>query len=334
MTRPITMRAVTAPQPGGPEALTIAQHPVPAPGPEDVLIEVAAAGVNRPDIMQRQGLYPPPPGVTDILGLEVTGVIRACGDAVTRWKVGDSVCALVSGGGYAEYCVAPGAQCLPIPDGLDYIQAASLPEAFFTVWSNLQDRARLRKRDIFLVHGGTSGIGTAAIQIANSQDAVVFATAGTDDKCQACQELGAKRAVNYHKEDFVSVIKKETDNHGADVILDIVGGDYMARNIRCLAKEGRLVNIAYQNGSRMEIDFLPVMLKRLTITGSTLRIRETVYKANIAQDLEKIIWPRLVDQSIRPVVHAHFPLTAVSSAHAELERGDHIGKIVLTTTTT
>ncbi len=326
------MRAATAPQPGGPESLTITQHPVPVPGPEEVLIEVAAAGVNRPDIMQRQGLYPPPPGVTDILGLEVAGVIRACGDVVTRWKAGDSVCALVSGGGYAEYCVVPAAQCLPIPDGLDPIQAASLPEAFFTVWSNLYDRARLGKREIVLVHGGTSGIGTAAIQIAHSQDAVVFATAGTNDKCRACQELGAQRAVNYQKEDFVSVIKQETENHGADVILDMVGGDYMARNMRCLAKEGRLVNIAYQNGSRMEIDFLPVMLKRLTITGSTLRVRETGYKAKIAQDLETIIWPLLVDQSIRPIVYAHFPLSDVSSAHAALERGDHIGKIVLTMT--
>ncbi len=324
------MRAVTAPQPGGPEALVIAQHPVPVPGPGEVLIDVAAAGVNRPDIMQRQGLYPPPRGVTDILGLEVAGVICACGDRVTRWKPGDRVCALVSGGGYAEYCVAPAEQCLPVPDTLGGIEAASLPEAFFTVWSNLRDRARLKKREIILIHGGTSGIGTAAIQIANSQGAVVFATAGSDDKCQACRALGARRAVNYHHEDFVSVVKEETDNHGADVILDIVGGDYIARNIRCLAQEGRLVNIAYQKGSQAEIDFLPVMLKRLTLTGSTLRIRETAYKFKIAQGLEKTIWPLLVDRSVRPVVHAHFPLSAVSSAHCVLERGEHIGKIVLT----
>ena len=324
------MTAIAIPQPGGPECLIPESRSVPAPAPGEVLVKVAAAGLNRPDIMQRQGTYPPPKGVSDIPGLEIAGTIVALGNAVSGLKLGDQVCALVSGGGYAQYCPVPAVQCLPIPKGLSLVEAASLPESFFTVWSNLLDRGHLQKGETLLIHGGTSGIGVSGIQIAKALGATVYVTAGSAEKCAASEALGAKKAVNYQQEDFVEVLKEETGGKGIDVILDIVGGDYIPRNISLLAKEGRLINIAYQKGAKMEVNFLPVMLKRLTITGSTLRIRETEYKGTIAQGLKKNVWPLLEEGSIKPQVYATFPFRDARSAHELMESSAHIGKIVLT----
>lgn len=326
---PETMTAIEIAEPGGPEVLVPATRRIARPGPGEVLVKVAAAGVNRPDVLQRQGAYPPPEGVTDIPGLEVAGTIAAVGPGVAGWRVGDAVCALVAGGGYAEYCVVPAPQCLPVPIATDMVQAASLPEAFFTVWTNLIDRARLGSREVLLIHGGASGVGTAGIQLARLFEARVFVTAGSDEKCRVCERLGAERAINYKREDFVEVVKGLTDGKGADVILDMVGGDYIQRNVTLLARDGRLVYIAFMKGAKAEVNFLPVMLKRLTITGSTLRPRPVEEKGAIAKALRKTVWPQIESGRIKPVVHATFPLARASEAHRLMESGVHIGKVVL-----
>ncbi len=324
------MRAIEISAPGGPEALRLAERDRPRPGPGEVLIRVAAAGVNRPDIFQRQGRYPPPPGVTDIPGLEVSGRVVAVGPATEPLPaLGDRVCALVSGGGYAEYCVAPALQCLPVPDGLTDIEAASLPETYFTVWSNVFDRARLQPGESILVQGGASGIGVAAIQFATAFGCRVFATAGTAEKCAACERLGAERAIDYHREDFAAVVRERTAGRGVDVILDMVGGDYLPRETAALAEDGRLVLINAMGGAKATLDLLEVMTKRLTITGSTLRARPVAVKAAIARALHDHIWPLLESGAIRPVVDRVFPLEQAAQAHAAMERGEHVGKIVL-----
>lgn len=323
------MLAVEISTPGGPEVLTPVDRPRPAPGRGEVLIAVAAAGVNRPDIMQRQGKYPPPPGASDLPGLEVAGTVAACGADVDRWRVGDAVCALVPGGGYAEYCVAPAAVTLPIPSGVDAMSAAALPETYFTVWTNVFDRGRLSEGERILVHGGSSGIGTTAIQLAAAFGAHVYATAGTPDKCAACERLGAERAINYRDEDFVEVVADVTGGAGVDVVLDMVGGDYTPRNIKALAPDGRLVQIAILGGPKSTINWIPIMQKRLLLTGSTLRPRPVGEKAAIAQALHRKVWPLLEQGRARPVIHATFPLRAAAEAHRLLEAGAHIGKIVL-----
>ena len=325
-----TMTAIEIAEPGGPEVLRPTERPRPAPGVGELLIEVAAAGVNRPDVLQRRGGYPPPPGASDIPGLEVAGTVAALGPGAHGWRLGDRVCALVTGGGYAEYCTAPTAQCLPVPEGFDMVQAAALPETFFTVWTNVFQRGRLQAGERFLVHGGSSGIGTTAIQIAAARGARVFATAGSADKCAACEKLGAERAINYRDEDFVAVVKELTGGEGVDVILDMVGGDYIARNIKALRTEGRIVFIAFLGGSKAEIDFLPLMLKRATITGSTLRPRSVEQKSVIADELRAEVWPLLDAGRIAPVIDSSYPLADAADAHRRIDDGDHIGKIVLT----
>lgn len=330
MTDPATMRQIAPAPPGGPEQLQLGEAPVPQPGPGEVLIRVAAAGVNRPDVMQRQGLYPPPPGASPVLGLEVAGTIAALGPDVTAWQVGDRVCALLAGGGYAEYAVAPAAQCLPVPRGLDFVQAAALPETVFTVWSNVFERARLRSGELLLVHGGTSGIGTIAIQLARALGARVVATAGSAEKCRVCLELGCEVAVDYKTADFVEVVKTLTEGRGADVVLDMVGGSYVPRNLQALGKDGRLVQIAFLQGSKVEVDLMPVMLKRLTITGSTLRARPVAEKGAIAQDVREHVWPLIEAGLVKPVIFETFPLAEAASAHRLMESSRHVGKIVLT----
>jgi putative PIG3 family NAD(P)H quinone oxidoreductase len=329
MSTPACMIAIGIKTPGGPEVLAPERRDVPAPGPREVLIRVEAAGVNRPDVLQRKGHYAPPPGASDIPGLEVAGRVVACGPSVTRWRVGDSICALVAGGGYAEYTVAPEEQCLPIPAGLTAIEAAALPEAFFTVWTNVFERGRLTAGERLLVHGGSSGIGTTAIQLARAFDAVVYATAGSAEKCRACEALGAARAINYREEDFVDVIRTATDGRGVDVVLDMVGGDYVARNLSVLATDGRLVQIAFLKGSTATIDLGDVMRRRLTITGSTLRPRSPAEKGAIAAALKERVWPLLASGAIRPVIHAVVPLEGAAAAHRLMESSEHIGKIVL-----
>ncbi len=324
------MRAIEISQPGAPEVLKPGTRPTPAPARGEVLSQVAAAGGNRPDVAQRQGRYPPPPGASDIPGLEVAGTIVGLGDSVSQWKTGDEVCALVSGGGYAEYCVAPAAQCLPVPRGLSAPQAASLPETFFTVWVNVFDRAKLAPGETLLVQGGSSGIGVAAIQIAKALGHTVFVTAGSAEKCAACERLGADRAIDYKTEDFVEVIARETLGRGVDVILDMVGGDYVARELKCLAEEGRLSLIASLGGAKGTVFIPELTRKRLTITGSTLRPRPVEYKAAIARSLRERVWPLIEAGRIRPVVHATFRLDEASRAHALMESSAHIGKIVLT----
>ncbi len=326
---PESMTVIEITKPGGPEVLMPTKRRLVPPEPGEVLIRVQAAGINRPDVLQRQGGYPPPKGVTDIPGMEVAGSIVASGLKVSEWRVGDEVCALVSGGGYAEYCSAPAGQCLPVPIGLSMVEAAALPEAFFTVWANVVDRAELKPREILLVHGGASGIGTTAIQIARVLGARVFVTAGTDEKCQACRDLGAEVAINYRTEDFQAVVKERSEGRGVDVILDMVGGDYIQRNIDSLAPNGRIVFIAFLKGIKAEVNFLPVMLKRLTITGATLRVRSIEEKAGIAKSLRRSIWPQIEAGRIKPVIHATFPLAQASEAHRLMESGVHIGKIVL-----
>ena len=311
-------------------ALNLTYQTTPTPKPSEVLIKVHAAGVSRPDIMQRQGLYPPPEGASDILGLEIAGTIVDLGDTQSHLKVGDQVCALVTGGGYAEYCTAAAPLCLPIPSGLSFTQAAALPETYFTVWSNLFDRAQLKANETVLIHGGSSGIGTTAIQLAKSFGANVIITAGSDVKCQFCTELGTDLAINYHEQDFVQVIKGHTNGNGVDVILDMIGGDYFPRNIKCLNFDGRLVHIALQNGIKADINLLPIMLKRLIITGSTLRARDTEFKTAIAQQLQKNVWPLLATEQIKPIIHQTFPLAEAEKAHALMESSQHIGKIILT----
>ena len=332
MTRepPATMTAIEIAGPGGPEVLKPAERPVPEPGLGELLVRVAAAGVNRPDLMQRQGAYPPPPGAPDIPGLEIAGTVAALGAGAHGWQVGDPVCALVVGGGYAEYCVAPTAQCLPVPSGLDMVAAGALPETTFTVWENVFRRGRLEGGERFLVHGGSSGIGTTAIQIANARGARVFATAGSAEKCAACERLGAERAINYREEDFAEVVEALTGGEGVDVILDMVGGDYIARNIASLRTEGRLVFIAFLGGSKADFDFLPMMMKRITIMGSTLRPRSVEEKGAIAADLAREVWPLLDAGRIAPLIDSTFPLARAAEAHARMESSAHIGKIVLT----
>jgi NADPH2:quinone reductase len=324
------MRAIEITQPGAPDVLKPGTRPTPKPADTEVLIKVSAAGVNRPDVAQRQGRYPPPPGASDIPGLEVAGTIVELGRSVSQWKPGDAVCALVSGGGYAEYCVAPAVQCLPIPRGLSPAEAASLPETFFTVWVNVFERARLAAGETLLVQGGSSGIGVTAIQIAKALGHKVFATAGSPEKCAACERLGADRAINYKTEDFVEVVIRETGGRGVDVILDMVGGDYVARELKCLAEEGRLTLIASLGGSKGTLFIPELTRKRLTITGSTLRPRPAEFKGAIARSLRDRVWPLIESGRIKPVVHATFPLDDAAKAHALMESSAHIGKIVLT----
>ena len=326
---PDLMTAIEITEPGGPDRLAPKQRPVPQPAAGEVLIKVATAGVNRPDCLQRQGSYPPPPGASDIPGLEVAGTLAALGEGVSNWRIGDEVCALLTGGGYAEYCTAPAPQCLPVPTGLTLQQAAALPETFFTVWSNIFDRARLQPGEILLVHGGASGIGTTAIQLATALGSRVFATVGGVDKIQACLDLGAERVIDYREQDFVQTVKEVTRNRGVDVILDMVGGDYMQRNLSALAVEGRLVFIAFLRGAKVELNLAPVMMKRLTITGSTLRARPIEDKAPIAAALQKTVWPLLASGAIRPIIDRIFPFTEAAAAHALMESNRHVGKILL-----
>ena len=328
-TLPDLMTAIEITEPGGPEKLRPTQRPVPQPAPGEVLIQVAAAGVNRPDCLQRQGGYPPPPGASDIPGLEVAGTVVALGAGVDEWRIGDPICALLTGGGYAEYCVAPAPQCLPIPAGLSAQQAAALPETFFTVWSNVFDRARLQPGETLLVHGGASGIGTTAIQMATALGSRVFATVGGVEKVQPCLALGAERVIDYREEDFVQVVKEITNNKGVDVILDMVGGDYVQRNLSALAVGGRLVFIAFLRGAKVELNLAPVMMKRLTITGSTLRARPIADKAPIAQALRETVWPLLENGAIRPLIDRVFPLTEAVAAHTLMESNRHVGKLLL-----
>jgi putative NAD(P)H quinone oxidoreductase, PIG3 family len=324
------MRAIEISQPGGPEVLVPVERPRPEPGPGEVLIKVSAAGVNRPDVVQRQGRYPPPPGASDLPGLEIAGEIVAGDAAAGGLRIGDKVCALVAGGGYAEYCVAPAQQCLPIPKGLSEVEAAGLPETFFTVWSNVFDRGRLAPGETLLVHGGASGIGTTAIQLATARGHKVYATAGSDDRVRAVEALGAVKGINYRTQDFVEEIKRATDGRGVDVILDMVAGDYVGRNLQCLADDGRAVIIAVLGGTKAAIDAGQVLRRRLTITGSTLRPRPVAFKAAIAQALREQVWPLLEQGKIKPVVHATFPLERACDAHAMMDAGEHIGKIILT----
>lgn len=326
---PTTMQAIEIAEAGGPEVLRITDFPVPEPGDGEVLIKVIAAGVNRPDVMQRLGLYPPPPGAPDIPGLEVAGTVAALGANASGVQEGDAVCALVIGGGYAEYCVAPASLCLAIPENLTTVQAAAIPETFFTVWTNVFDRGRLTGGESLLVHGGSSGIGTTAIQLAKAFGSTVYVTAGSEEKCQACLELGADAAINYRDEDFVERISELTKECGVDVILDMIGGDYLPRNLKSLAVEGRIVQIALQGGPKVEMNLLPIMLKRLTLTGSTLRPRTVAQKAMIAHSLREKVWPLLESGKVHPVIHATFPLAQASEAHRMMESSQHIGKIVL-----
>jgi putative PIG3 family NAD(P)H quinone oxidoreductase len=329
---PTTMRAVEITEAGGPEVLRIGQRPVPEPGADEVLVKVTAAGINRPDVMQRKGMYPPPPGAPDIPGLEIAGTVAAAGADAGGVSEGDAVCALVAGGGYAEYCVAPAPLCLPIPEGLSHVQAAAVPETFFTVWTNVFDRGQLASGESLLVHGGSSGIGTTAIQLGKAFGSTVYVTAGSEEKCQACRDLGADAAINYREEDFVARVSELTNERGVDVILDMVGGDYLPRNLQSLAVEGRIVQIALQKGPKVEMNLLPIMLKRLTLTGSTLRPRTVAQKAMIAHSLREKVWPLLESGQVRPIVHATFPLAEASEAHRLMESSKHIGKIVLSDT--
>jgi len=327
---PAEMTAIAIPTPGGPEALVPQRRPVPKPGVGELLVKVTAAGVNRPDVLQRQGNYAPPPGATDIPGLEIAGEVVASGGQTGPWKIGDKLCALVAGGGYAEYCLAPAPQCLPIPRGLDLIQAAAIPETFFTVWTNVFERGALKPGEFFLVHGGTSGIGTTAIQLAAQLGSRVIATAGGADKAAACRSLGAERAVDYRKEDFVEAVMEVTQGKGVNVILDMVGGDYFARNLKCLAVEGRIVQIAFLKGSKVELDLGPLMVKRQTLTGSTLRPRSVAEKGAIANALKDRVWPLIEAGRVQPILFKTFPLTEAAAAHRLMESSTHIGKIVLT----
>ena len=326
---PKEMTAVEIAAPGAPSVLRPVRRPLPELGPGEVLIEVAAAGVNRPDVMQRRGGYPPPPGASDIPGLEVSGRVVARGPGARRYAEGDAVCALVAGGGYAEYCAAPEAQTLPAPAALSLRDAAALPETCFTVWTNLFERARLKAGERLLVHGGSSGIGTTAIQIATALGATVVATAGSAEKCAACERLGAERAIDYRAEDFVVVVKELTGGEGVDVVLDMVGGAYVQRNIDALRTEGRLVQIAFLEGAKCRIDLMPLMRKRLTLTGSTLRPQSVASKGRIAAALEATVWPLVEAGRVRPVIDGCFPLEQARRAHARMEGGAHIGKILL-----
>lgn len=324
------MIAIEISQPGGPEVLMPVERPVPEPGPGEVLIKVIAAGVNRPDVFQRKGSYPPPPGASDLPGLEVAGLIVGGDPASAGLKVGDHVCALTNGGGYAAYCVAPAVQCLPVPKGVSMIEAAGLPETFFTVWSNVFMRGRLSGNESFLVHGGASGIGTTAIQLATALGHAAYGTVGSDDRVKAIEAIGAVAGINYRTQDFVAEIKRLTDGKGVDVILDMVAGDYIARDMQCLAEDGRIVIIALLGGTRADVDLRQVMSRRLSITGSTLRPRSAEFKGQVAAELREKVWPLFESGKLRPIVHATFPLADAAKAHAMMEAGEQVGKIVLT----
>ncbi len=314
---------------GDPEVLKLHSMSVPEPGPGDVLIKVAAAGVNRPDMMQRKGLYPPPPGATDVPGLEVSGTVVSVGQNVSEPTINSEVCALVTCGGYAEYCLAAASICLPVPEKISLVNAAGIPETFFTVWTNVFDRVQLKDRESLLLHGGSSGIGTTAIQLGKAFGATVYTTAGTSEKCEFCEDLGADVSINYREQDFSEEIKRLTEGKGVNVILDMVGGPYFPKNIRLLADEGRLVQIALMQGSKAEVDFRSLLLKRVTLTGSTLRPRSVEEKTKIAQALQKNVWPLLESGAIRPIIHQTFPLKQASEAHRLMESSAHIGKILL-----
>lgn len=323
------MKAIEITKPGDADVLMATSRPVPTPKNSEVLIKVRAAGVNRPDLMQRAGLYPPPKGASDIPGLEVAGTIVAAGNAVTGLQVNQSVCALVAGGGYAEYVTAPATQCLPIPNGLSIVEAASLPETYFTVWSNVFDRARLTEGETILVHGGSSGIGTTAIQLCSALGFDVLTTAGTEEKCQICEELGAKKSINYRTEEFSTSVKSITNQKGVDVILDMVAGDYLQRNLECLADDGRLVIIAFLGGVKTTINMTDILRRRLTVTGSTLRPRSEEFKQKIAVNLLKYVWPLIENKQIKPLIYRSFALENAAQAHRLMESSAHIGKIVL-----
>jgi NADPH2:quinone reductase len=329
-TPPAQMTAIAIRTPGGPEVLIPEQRPVPSPGPGEILVKVTAAGVNRPDVMQRMGLYPPPPGASEIPGLEIAGEVVATDGAVSRWKRGDRVTALVAGGGYAQYCPVHETNALPIPNELSDVEAAAIPETFFTVWHNVFERGALKRGETLLIHGGSSGIGTTAIQLAKAFGAKVVTTAGSPEKCEACRKLGADVAVNYRTEDFVAITKEATGRKGAELIVDMVGGDYIERNYEAAAVEGRIVQIAFQGSAKTTVDFRRIMLKRLTHTGSTLRARSVADKAAIARAVEANVWPLIAAGKVKPVIHQTFPLADAAAAHALMESSTHIGKIVLT----
>ena len=325
---PETMQCVAIPVPGGPEALVLETRPVPTPGKGEVLIKVAAAGVNRPDVLQRMGAYPPPPGASDLPGLEVAGTVVAAGEGATHY-IGMKVCALVAGGGYAEYCVAPVGTCLPVPETLTMVEAAAIPETLFTVWVNLFERGYAADGDIVLVHGGTSGIGTMAIALGTLFGLQVIVTCGSDDKCAAALALGAARAINYKTEDFVDVVKDQTEGAGVAVVLDMVGGDYVARNLKCLADDGRHVSIAFQRGGTAEVSIMDIMRRRLILTGSTLRPRSLAFKTMVADELRQTVWPYVEGNRLKPAVDSTYPLAQAADAHRRMESGEHVGKIVL-----
>ena len=327
---PETMNAIDPEAPGGPEVLRLVQRPVPVPSPGEVLIRVAAAGVNRPDVLQRKGGYPPPPGAPTIPGLEISGEIVALGDGVTPEMLGQPVCALLAGGGYAEYAVAPVGQCLPVPNTLTMIEAAAIPETLFTVWTNLFERGYATEGDTVLVHGGTSGIGTMAIALANLFSLTIIVTAGSDEKCAAAKALGADHAINYRTQDFVAEVKAITGGAGCAVVLDMVGGDYVPRNLQCLADDGRHVSIAVQGGMMATVPIIEIMRRRLTLTGSTLRPRDAAFKGLVADELHRTVWPHVEDGKLKPVIDRTYPLAEAAAAHARMEAGDHVGKIVLT----
>lgn len=324
------MKAICIKEPGAADVLTLIDVEKPGVGDEDVLIKVKAAGINRPDVLQRLGMYPPPPGASPLPGLEVSGVIEAVGSQVKRFEVGDEVCALLAGGGYAEYAVAPEGQVLPKPQALSFEEAAALPETFFTVWSNVFDRAYATQGESLLVHGGTSGIGTTAIMLGKAFGLKIITTQGSDEKCAFAQKLGADLAINYHEQDFVDEVKNFTDGKGVDIVLDMVGGSYIPRNIACLGIGGRHVSIAFLGGPTAEVNFAPVMMKRLILTGSTLRARSTAFKASIADQLERLVWPVIDEGGIKPVIDSVFPLNEAAKAHKRMESSAHMGKIVLT----
>ena len=326
---PATMQAIVAPQPDGAEELALVERPVPKPGKGEVLIRVAAAGVNRPDILQRRGLYPPPPGAPDILGLEIAGEVVEAGEGAGA-LTGQPMCALVAGGGYAEYCVAPAGTCLPIPEVLSPIEAAAIPETLFTVWSNLFERGFAAEGDSVLVHGGTSGIGTMAIALGKLFRLTTYVTCGSDEKCARAEELGAAKAINYKTQDFVEEVKRATGGRGVEVVLDMVGGDYLPRNIACMADDGRHVSIAFQRGAKSEIAIPDVMRRRLVLTGSTLRPRSVEFKTLVADEIARTVWPFVEGGRLKPVIDSTFPLAEAAKAHARMDAGDHVGKIVLT----
>lgn len=323
------MMAIDPAGPGGPDVLQPVERPVPEPGTDEVLIEVAAAGVNRPDVTQREGKYPPPPGAPSILGLEVAGTVVAAGPGTGDLMIGQAVCALVAGGGYAEYCVAPVGQCLPVPAALSPVEAAAMPETLFTVWSNLFERAYASEGEKVLVHGGTSGIGTMAILLGRLFGIEVIVTAGSDAKCARAREIGAAHAINYHAQDFVGEVKRITDGRGVQIVLDMVGGDYVPRNLACLAEEGRHVSIAVQRGAKAEVPIWQIMARRLTLTGSTLRARSVEFKSMVADELSRLVWPFVEEGRLKPVIDSVFPLANAGDAHRRLDSGEHVGKVVL-----